>query len=259
MRFYFKTVLISVWIFITLGTTAVSAEPVEHRLWDRVLKEYVDDQGFVDYLGLAESPEDLEAYLEIIQTQGPRSTPGKFPSDDDELAYYLNAYNALVFKGVLDWGPNTTSVWKGLISGLKFFSLMDVHLDGQTISLQKLENNIIRARYQDPRIHAAINCASVSCPRLRRTAFTGELLQDQLNEAMAEFVQDDRHVRILKTSAQVSAIFDWFSEDFVGDREDNDRAIIDYINRYRGTMQRLPADAQLTFLKYDKSINRQKK
>jgi hypothetical protein len=258
MRFFLKTTCYAVWLFAILGMTSVSADPVDHSLWEKVLSETVDDKGFVDYIGLSENPTDLKAYLNIIYTQGPQTTPEKFPTANDELAYYLNAYNALVFQGVLDWGPKKSSIWKGLISGLKFFVLMDVHLDGQTTSLKKLEDDIIRARYRDPRIHAAINCASVSCPRLRQTAFIGDLVQDQLDEAMTEFVLDSKHVILREERVYVSAIFDWFTEDFVSSKKNTDQAIIVYINQFRGADHKVPIEARLKFLKYDKSINRQK-
>lgn len=175
-----------------------------------------------------------------------------FPTSDDQLAFYLNAYNALVFNGVLDRGPERKSVWRGLISGLNFFILMDVEIDSRTTSLKSLEDDIIRHQFADPRIHAAINCASVSCPRLRRTAFDAEHLQSQLDDAMREFVGSRDHVRVDDDVLYLSKIFDWFEADFTGAANVGE-SLIGFINLYRETP--LAESLRVRFLPYDKRIN----
>lgn len=131
----------------------------------------------------------LDSWLARLARQGPKSEPSLFPERNDRLAYYVNAYNALVFQGVLSRGPEKESVWKGgLFSGYSFFVSMKVRLDGETWSLKALEDDLIRKGFADPRIHAALNCASIGCPRLPREAFVPEKLEAQLDAAMREFV-----------------------------------------------------------------------
>ncbi len=231
---------------------ASRAEVFSHDDWGKVLDRFVDDNGMVDYLGLAEDRELFDQYLERIKRTGPRTHPERFPNRDHELAYYMNAYNALVFEGVLARGPEEKSVWRGFISGLNFFILMDVTLEGRETNLKKLEDDIIRAEYQDPRIHAAINCASISCPRLPQEPFYGGMLQEQLDAAIKEFVNSPQHVRIDGDAVYLSKIFDWFEEDFVA----QNRSLVDYVNQYR--QEKISPDLSVKYLPYNKGINHQR-
>ena len=207
------------------GKAAQTTEtgPFDHRDWSSVLARFVDDQGRVDYEALDEDRRELDLYLEQIAETGPRTTPERFPTRADELAYYVNAYNALVFQGVIDGDlENAETVWKGILPGYGFFVGKKFRLDGQSINLRNLENKIVRARYGDARIHAALNCASVGCPRLPTTAFEPGRLETELNAAMAEFVSNEQHVRIDAASRTVylSKIFDWYEDDFIEDESE---------------------------------------
>ena len=139
---------------------------------------------------------------------------------------------------------------------------MKVTVGKEKTSLKKLEDKVIRDGFQDPRIHAALNCASISCPRLPQEAFDPDHLEDELDAAMTEFVQSERNVRIVEASRTVylSKIFDWFSKDFLSyeRRQGNvNPSLLDYVNRYRGEQYELPRDLRVKFLEYDKGINAQ--
>ncbi len=209
----------------------------------------------MDYLGLSRNREELDRYLDSIRGTSPRSHAELFPDRNHELAYWINAYNAQVVAGVLDRGPEDKSVWSGgLISGYRFFVRRKVVLGGESVSLKKLEDDWIRAGYGDPRIHAALNCASRSCPRLPREPFVGRRLDDQLDAAMREFVADPRNVRLRDDGrVELSKIFDWFTSDFLAEAPD----LVAYVNRYRPSEALLPEDAEVVFLEYDKGINAQ--
>ncbi|MDY7092584.1 MAG: DUF547 domain-containing protein [Acidobacteriota bacterium] len=234
-----------------------------HEAWGEVLEAFVDDQGLVDYAGLRDSDDRLRAYLEQIHQRGPANAPHLFPDRDHQLAYYINAYNALVFEGVLSKGPGLKSVWGWTGTGFGFFFAMDVEVEGRTTNLKNFEDDVIREGFQDPRIHAALNCASRGCPRLPRQPFLGAELDQQLDTAMTEFVTDPRHVRVDVKARTVafSQIFDWFREDFLsyergqGSEEPN---LLTYVNRYRPDGQKIPADFRVEFLDYDKSLNAQR-
>jgi hypothetical protein len=237
---------------VTISRMAGAAEPASpgfsHDVWGKVLREFVDNRGRVDYAALASSRQDLDTYVSRIEKEGPRTTPQAFPSSAHKLAYYLNAYNALVFKGVLARGPEKESVWKGgLISGYSFFVGMKVRVDGEETSLKSFEDKVIRAQFKDPRIHAALNCASIGCPRLPQEAFEPSRLEQQLDAAMTEFVEEERNVSLNEKARDVL---------------DHEKAkgtarpvLIDYINRYRKSKPALDRTLKVRFFDYDKRIN----
>jgi len=239
----------------------VTASRFSHDDWTNVLFRFVDEHGLVDYQALAQDRVILDRYLSAVRSVSPKSQPELFPAPADQLAYYLNAYNALVFDGVLMRGPEEESVWKGgLISGYRFFVAMKVIVGGEKTNLKKLEDKMIRRQFQDPRVHAALNCASISCPRLPRKAFDPEHVDDELDAAMREFVGNEKNVRVDHASQVVylSRIFSWFAEDFLTDEKGrgNERpSLIDYVNRYRSPEARISEKFKVRFLEYDKGIN----
>ncbi len=255
--------VLGVLLLMHVGPTAAAGETFSHEDWTAVLSLFVDERGLVDYAGLARDRGAFDRYIAAVETVSPLTDPKQFPDRDHELAYYINAYNAMVFKGVLDRGPEDESVWRGgLVSGYAFFVGMKITVGGRRSNLKKLEDKTIRAGYQDPRVHAALNCASLSCPRLPRSAFDPERLDEQFDRAMREFVSDERHVRIdeARRVVRLSKIFDWFTKDFIDyeTRAGNpDPNLIDFINRYRPTESRIPRDYRIKFLPYDKDINKQ--
>lgn len=241
---------------------AAAGEPFSHQDWTAVLEQFVDDRGLVDYDGLAADRASLDRYVQALESVSPTSHPERFPTREDRLAYYLNAYNARVFHGVLARGPEKVSVWSGLISGLSFFVRMKIILGGESMSLKHLEDDLIREPFQDPRVHAALNCASISCPPLPRRAFDPQQLDAQLDAAMRGFVADPRNCSIDadRRTVHLSKIFDWFAGDFLGYERARGNArptIIDYVNRYREPDAQIPAGVKVKYFDYDKGINRQ--
>lgn len=240
----------------------VAAETFSHADWTAVLQRFVDDQGRVDYHGLAADRAVFDRYLAKVESISPENRPELFPTREDQLAYYLNAYNALVFNGVLARGPEEESVWSGLISGFNFFSRMEITVGGKVTNLKQLEDDVVRARFGDPRVHAALNCASVGCPRLPREAFEPATLDAQLQSAMTEFVNNPLNCKVDEASRTVtlSKIFDWFSADFLDYERRQGTAqpvVLDYVNRFRASDQRIPRDFKVQFSPYDKRLNKQ--
>jgi len=258
-----KPVLAIALAAVGTSPTAAADPHFSHQEWTTVLQRFVDDRGFVDYDALAKNRKTFDSYIERLVRTSPENERALFSTRDDRLAYYINAYNAQVFAGVLDRGPEKVSVWKGgLISGYRFFVKRKIEFGGRTMSLKHLEDKVIRAQFQDPRIHAALNCASISCPRLPREAFLADRLDQQLDAAMREFVADEQNVEVdtNRKTVRLSKIFDWFKGDFLDYElsQGNDRpALLDYINRYRGHGAQLPHDYGVEFLPYDKAINQQ--
>jgi hypothetical protein len=243
-------------------TPTSAAEVFSHGDWSALLTRHVDDRGLVDYRGFAGDRGALDAYLARLAKISPDSDPGAFPTPRHALAYWLNAYNALVVRGVLDRGIDTPSVWGDGLFGIGFFTAKRGVLGGRTVDLKGLEDDVVRARFRDPRVHAALNCASISCPRLPREAFDGETLDGRLDAAMREFVAAERNVAVDATARTVtlSKIFDWFDDDFLDAeraRGAKNPSVIGYVNRYRTPERQIPADLRVVHRAYDKGLNRQ--
>jgi len=230
--------------------------------WGKVLGKYVNEKGYVNYDALAKDRADLDRFVASIEKTSPKSDPKLFPTKNDQLAYWINAYNAQVFRKVLGRGPEQKSVWGGGLLGIAFFTEKDVVLGGETMSLKKLEDENVREAFQDPRVHAALNCASKGCPRLPKEPFLPETLDKQLDAAMTEFVGEARNVTVDDGAKTVtlSKIMDWFAKDFKGYEKSHgnpDGNQLDYVNRYRGAKGKVPREYKIKFFDYDKTINKQ--
>lgn len=240
---------------------AVSEEAVPYGDWAWTLERFVDEEGHVDYAGLARERERLDRFVRSIAEVSPRSHPERFADPEAALGFYIDAYNALVFSSVLDLGPDVNTVWGKSGTGYGFFVRRKVTVGGRKLSLKKLEDDEIRHAFEDPRIHAALNCASIGCPRLPRMPFAGHPLDPVLDEVMRAFVADPRHCTVDDgaRTATVSRIFDWFTKDFLSfeRRQGNDDPrLLDYINRYRSPDAQIPRDYKVRFAQYNKRLNR---
>jgi len=244
------------------GPAAPEIRSIDHTPWTTTLQRFVDERGLVDYQGLAKDRALFDPYVKLVERVSPENRPDLFPSKADELAFYLNAYNALIFKGVLARGPEEESVWKGLVSGLSFFKMMKIEVGGRTTNLSDFENDVIRGRYQDPRVHAALNCASISCPKLRREAYVAERLEEQLDDAVRGWVNDPFHVAVdaAKRKVHLNKIFDWFEGDFLAEekrRGAESTSVLAWINRYRAPEAQIDVSFKIEIEDYDKRINKQ--
>lgn len=162
----------------------------------------------VNYDGFAKSAE-FKAYVEAIG----KTDPATLPTRNARLAFWINAYNALTIHGVLAYYPNIQSVLKVKPD---FFKTKSRLVGSKNISLDDIENKIIRPEFNEPRIHAALNCASVSCPPLANFAFTEKGLNEQLTKVFGDFVNDTSRNQVDAASGTVklSKIFDWYGVDF---------------------------------------------
>jgi len=195
----------------------------------------------VDYRALKENNKLEAAYLQLS------SFPVKNLSNKKEkLAFYINAYNILALKMVLDhWPLDSIKDVGSLISPV--WGKPAGSIDGETVSLDDIENKILRP-LDEPRIHFAIVCASVSCPDLCNTPYTASNLNAQLDEQIQQFLSNaDKGLRIGNENIQISKIFDWFGKDFkpVG-------GIEAFIRRYRSDLPQLPLKENIN---YDWDVN----
>jgi hypothetical protein len=221
---------------------------VDHSLFGELLGKYVKE-GSVDYSGFKKEEKQLDAYLSVLETA---NTAQLAPSE--QFAFYINAYNAWTIKLILSGYPGITSIRD--LGGRIFdkpFAKKIARLDGETVSLDHIENDILRPRFKDPRVHFAINCAAKSCPPLRPEPYRGEVLDRQLDEMASAFVNNPNAHRLDGETLYVSKIFKWFSEDFK-------EGVPAFLIRYAagGLKKKLTTDKariQLTYLDYDWSLN----
>jgi Protein of unknown function, DUF547 len=217
--------------------------------WGRVLERFVDDQGRVDFDGVARSRQDLDQFVSTIYDIGPNNEPSRFPSPAHVLAFHLNAYNALAMHKVIAVGVPET------LAGLRkvsFFALGKVQVGGQPISLYSYENDVIRP-LGEPRVHFALNCMSVGCPRLPREPFLPERLEAQLERETRMFFSESRNLAVDDSQrvVRLTEIMKFFPEDFLRVAP----SLIAYVNRYRATP--IPEDYRVEYIPYDWTINRQ--
>lgn len=195
-----------------------------HDSFEELMQTYVSAEGRVDYerwQQFPESREQLRSYLSAVSRYSPNSTPERFASRNDELAYWLYGYNAYVINSVLDHWPikSVTDVKAPIeaITGLGFFYQQRFSFGGEFMSLRGVENNEIRSKYKDPRIHFVLNCASESCPIARPELPVGDDLEKLLQRATDEFVNNSANVQVDHEAKTIylSTIFKWYENDFV--------------------------------------------
>jgi len=218
------------------------AQGIDHAPFDALLRAHVA-KGVVDYPAF-QSSAPFKAYFADLAKDVP------LPTQADQLAYNINAYNALAIQGILDGlSPSST------LGRVRYFKLQDWPLDGRKISLYDLEHKVLRP-LGDPRIHFAIICASRSCPFLRPEAYTAAKLDAQLDDQARAFVNDPFRNRFDKATktAQLSEIFKWYEEDFQGAG-----SVQKYIARYVAdpeVAKDLAQDAyRIQYIDYDWSLN----
>jgi len=205
------------WFLCMLFSTSSLAFDHSHAQWDALLKKYVTllDGGKasrVRYAGLAEDRKALERYLGELSSVKQEEF-GRW-TREQQTAFLINAYNAFTVEKVLTRYPDLRSIWDfGKIFGNPFKDRFFVLLE-KSSSLDEIEHETLRKRYREPRVHFALNCASVGCPMLREEAYVGARLERQLEDQAARFLSDRTRNRLAHGRLEVSKIFDWYKEDF---------------------------------------------
>ncbi|MEM7247540.1 MAG: DUF547 domain-containing protein [Acidobacteriota bacterium] len=222
----------------------------DHSRLDRVLAARVGAGGLVDYAGLARNSGDLDAYVKSLA----KADVGSL-GRDEKLALYMNAYNAFTLQLIAENWP-LRSIKD--IPEAKRWDHVRWKLGGKTVSLNQLEHEIIRKEFVEPRIHFAVNCASLGCPPLRPEAYHAATLEQQLETQMREVHAQDRWFRYdtRNNTVHLSAVYDWFRGDF----EKVADSPVDYAGRYSdrlGRALKLGRQPQVKFLDWDWAINSQ--
>lgn len=249
-------VLLSSFILFTrcgsLNPSQPNTVPVSHSQWTTLLQKYVEDNGYVNYEGFQKDTAQLRAYLNILSQNAPNDS---LWTKSEQLAYWLNTYNAYTVDLILRHYPIGSIKDIGGSLQVPFINtpwdIKFIQINGEAYDLNNIEHNILRKNFNEPRIHFAINCASISCPKLRKEAYTGERVEQQLEEQALIFINDSTKNSIRPNSLEISKLFSWFSEDF-----EREGSIIPFLNKYAKV--KIAEDASISFKSYDWGLNEQK-
>lgn len=263
-----KSLPLALLLLLSTVYSAVSlAQETLHQPWQTLLAQHVKPinnghSSQVDYAGMKMERAQLKAYLAALSSVD----KGVFAqwSAPKQLAFLINAYNAWTVEFILTAYPDLASI-KDLGSFFSSpWSKKFIPLLGETRSLDNIEHQLIRGdnKYGDPRIHFAVNCASIGCPALREEAYSADKLEQQLNEQTVRFLTDTSRNRFNDSSMELSAIFKWYGDDFtLGFRGSN--SLPTFILLYHQALNLTPAQQALLksenmdnkFLNYDWTLN----
>jgi Protein of unknown function, DUF547 len=247
-----------------LGRVAQST-PFDYRDYAAVLKTYVNQDGLVDYSGLKANRKSLDRFNTALGNVNPATY--KAWSASDRLAFLINAYNSITLASIIDNYPvksirDISGVWKGR----KF------RVVSQEVTLDNIEHNTIRKQFSEPRIHFAVNCASIGCPILLNEPYTGDKLNQQLDKQVRVSLASQHHFRVDRTNNRLylSSVFKWFGEDWekthaqpqtIQGLNHRETALIHFIRQYVS-----PADQtflqqggyQISYIDWDWALNSQR-
>ncbi len=240
------------------ATPLVSLDKVDHCVWDRLLKKYVDDDGMVDYAGWKASQSDTSALKQYLAVLG-RVDPEAPTAKEGKLAFWINAYNALTVYGILQVYP--TSSIRNHTAKLVGYNIWDdllLAVADKKYSLSTIEHKILR-KLGEPRIHVAIVCASIGCPRLRSEAYTPKKLETQLADNTLDFFSRQRNLQVdlNRRQVRVSPILDWFGEDFGPTPQKALARLAEYMPNDATRRLIDQGDFSVEYLDYDWSLNKQ--
>jgi len=210
--------------------------------WSRVLDRFVDEEGRIDFQSLRKDSRDLEVAVDGIARRSPANRPDHFGGRDVQLAFWLNAYSALAVYGAVQSGESR----KPSLAGVREASFRVGGLGA--VTLRDLET--IAGKRNDARIHFALSDMTRSAPRLPRRPFTGEKLNDELDQAARELLNDPQRVQVDRDRGVVRLpfLFDRFGKDFLAEAP----TLIDFVNRYRS--EKIPGDYRAEFLPEDRAL-----
>jgi hypothetical protein len=236
-------------LIVLCCTTASSAIAQKSDNWigayGSLLAKYATPSGvkYGEWKNNAADVQALQGVVDSIAKENPTSLGQK-----EQLAFYVDAYNAWILHEALGKYP-TKSVKDALFT---FFTSKRIKVGGEDMSFNHLEKDVIRSKFNDPRVHFALNCASRSCPPLKSEPFTADKLDSQFEGLAKSFVNSDRGVKYAadKNAAELSKIFDWYKDDF------KDGGPIAFINKRRSTP--LPNDVKINYQDYDWGLNEAK-
>ena len=241
-----------------------------------VLSKYVDKEGLVNYKALKANREDLDRFTrELADLDSAVYTTWTYK---EKIAFWINAYNALTLQVIVDRYP----IKAGVIASAKYpknsirqisgvWDKITFPVMGKPMTLEDIEQGTLRKKFAEPRIHFALVCAAMGCPRPRDEPYTGDKLEGQFADQTRSFVAEHTkfHTGQERDLVHISPIFKWFGEDFVptygtsmefAGHEPEERAVLNYLSKYLSEQDQQyleQGDYQIKYLDYDWTLNEQ--
>ncbi len=246
------------------GNIANVTTTFSYQDYEKVLKTYVNSQGLVDYENLQANRNTLDEFNQALGAISPNVYNSW--SETEKIAFLINAYNSFTLQSIIDQNPlkksirNIPGVWK----------IRKFKLAGESQTLDNIEHDILRKKFNEPRIHAALVCAAISCPPLRNEPYLPEKIDSQLEDQVNKFLASPHGLRIERDNNRVyiSSIFKWFGEDwlttysvenkFSGNKKE--KAVLNFISQHLSPSEREYLEKgqyKISYLDYDWSLNKQ--
>ncbi|MGR6860501.1 DUF547 domain-containing protein [Aliivibrio salmonicida] len=225
-----------------------NATTISHQYWQQTLDKYLTTQGeytLFDYASITEADElILNSYLRQMRRIDPREY-----KKSEQYAYWVNLYNAITVKIILDNYPIKSITKLGGVFSFGPWGEDVVTVAGKTLTLNDIEHRILRPIWNDPRTHYAVNCASLGCPNLQPKAFTARNSEQLLDKAAKEFINSKKGVLVTNNNTQLSSIYDWFAIDF-----GNQQQLFEHLKKYRPELTSFTGDISYD---YNWTLNQQ--
>jgi hypothetical protein len=255
-----KILVYSLMLILISSQSCISSSPndqtpskaVDHKLWNDLVKAHVATDGSVDYKGFKKDKAKLDGYLKLLSR-----TNIKGQSKNEQLAYWINAYNAFTIdlivanypvKSIKDIRNAKSLIAKATGDSQVWVEKLRYSFNSEELSLHTIETKKLQDELFDPRIHFAVNCASYSCPRLWNQAFTASNVQEAMDRMAVDFINDSRKNKISANSIILSEIFKWYKSDFT-----KSGSLIDFLNKY--SKIKISKDAKIDYIPYNWSLN----
>lgn len=217
----------------------VSAQKPSHQSWNSLLTKYVTSSGKVNYEGMKQEQAKIKTYLKHLATTEPKADWSR----NEKLAYWINLYNASTVNLIVNNYP-----LKSIMDLEKPWDKKIVAVGSKYYSLNQVENEIIRPKFNEPLIHFALNCAAKSCPKLLNKAYLPAQLKSQMEGQANKFLANTSKNKISSDKAQVSKIFEWYGEDFT-----KGSTLKEFLSKYGPAT--LNKSARISYMEYDWALN----
>lgn len=237
-------------LFLINALFAYPQSNQSHEALDVLLKTHVSTDGKVNYKGLIKDSVDLNRYLKLLSKTPPDE---KTWTKEEQMAYWINAYNAFTIKLIIKYYPMESIKAIGSSIQIPFvntpWDIKFISIASEKLNLNDIEHSILRKKFDDPRIHMALVCASKSCPMLLNEAYDPKKLDQQLTRQTQAFLADSFRNKIATEKPQLSMLFKWYEMDF----SKNGSSVIAFINRY--STVKINQKAKISYLEYDWGLN----
>lgn len=239
-------------IIFLLGValTANSQRKPSHEAFDALLKKYVSLEGKVNYKGFIKDSVNLNGYLNLLSQTPPDV---KTWSKEEQMAYWINAYNAFTIKLIIKYYPIKSIKDIGSSIQIPFvntpWDIKFINIGNEKLDLNTIEHGKLRKSFDEPRVHMALVCASKSCPILLNEAYNAKQLDDQLTRQTKAFLADSFRNKVSPDKPQLSMIFNWYGMDF----SKKGGSVTTFVNAYSPI--KIKPKTKITYIDYDWGLN----